>query len=644
MKAYVAFWALALLATTACRQPADRAAMAFVPGGDGSSAEATRPSSTADAGSTPLPASDVRLRRLWTSSYRTFRFSSVSPDGRYLSMVDWSTIDLAVRDLITGELYRLTDAERRPGIPYQDAGASVFSPDGQRILFAWQRVPDVQLRAIDFEADASGAPRATDPVIVFDNPEFEPYVPFDWSPDGQQILAKVWMGGEENHTHSVNHLVFVSTADGSLQALRSFDWREPLRAAFSPDGRYVAYDFPPEDDSPNRDIFVVAADGTREEVVVAGPAIDRLLDWHPDGSLLFQSDRGGSPGVWRLPMVDGRAVGPAMLVKADMWGVEPLGSGPGRFYYGVDVNPPRLYGATLDLAAGGLTGPPVPLVDPSQLDVEGWAWSPDGNHLAYSASRPGTSGSVIGIMSASGTDPQIVRLELEATSQIRWQTDGASLVLSTLDDKARPGFYQVDLESGEVTLLLRWSGVTDGRFDLSPDGGTLFYSVVDPDRTSDSWLTLVARDLASGEERRLGEIGWPGRIEVSPDGSAVAAVVHDPAQGENAGSLGTLPVGGGAPRPLHRRPEGTYSFAFAWTPDAASILLFTAKSTRDPADREVTLWSVDANGEVARRLRLAEHVNPANLAIHPDGRRIAFMAGKARGEVWVMEGLGAGDR
>jgi TolB protein len=232
------------------------------------------------------------------------------------------------------------------GKPWEDANVSLFSPDGRRIAYSWQVSPDFQLRMIEFDPDDAGVPRAAEPTVIFHNPELVPYFPFDWSPDGSQVLAKVYTAGR------TNQLALISTTDGTYRPLKSFDWREPLRAEFSPDGRYVAYDFLPELASANRDLFVVSLDGTYEARIVDGPGVDRLLGWHPGGDIFFRSDRGGTPGVWRLPMSDGRAAGPAELVRADMLGVEPLGFAEGRFYYGVSVNPTRLYIAPVDLGAG----------------------------------------------------------------------------------------------------------------------------------------------------------------------------------------------------------------------------------------------------------------------------------------------------
>ncbi len=55
------------------------------------------------------------------------------------------------------------------------------------------------------------------------------------------------------------------------------------------------------------------------------------------------------------------------------------------------------------------------------------------------------------------------------------------------------------------------------------------------------------------------------------------------------------------------------------------------------------LWTtrvVPVDGGEARPLELMPFVRPDGIKLHPDGRRIAFMAGESRGEVWVMEGLG----
>lgn len=73
----------------------------------------------------------------------------------------------------------------------------------------------------------------------------------------------------------------------------------------SPDGRYIAYDLPPRENSPHRDIFLLGIDGGQETPLVEGPGIERVLDWTRDGKwLLFDSDR-GLPSRYRASVQSG---------------------------------------------------------------------------------------------------------------------------------------------------------------------------------------------------------------------------------------------------------------------------------------------------------------------------------------------------
>ncbi len=604
-----------------CRSESERSAVAQVPGAGG-----VTPPPALPAASVP----GITTRRLWAGGYRDFYASSISPDGRYLSMIDWSTVDLAVRDLRTGVLHRLTHIERSEDKPYEDVGVSVFSRDGRRIVVGWQYAPDLQLRALDLETDRDGVPHAGEPRVLFHNPEYWPYYPFDWSPDGSVVLAKVYTSG------NANQLALISTDGGAdYRALESFDWREPTMAEFSPDGRYVAYDFPPDPDSADRDVFVVSLDGAHEARIVGGPGIDRLLGWQPDGSILFHSDRGGTPSVWRVPVSEGRAAAPPELVRADMWGVEPLGFAGDRFYYGVDANPERLYTAAVDLEAGRLTSEPMAVEDPARIRIRGWDWSPDGQYLAYSGSTPSSLGSTIGLRAIDGGEVRSIHIDLARTNRLRWDPDGESIVLFTRDSKARRGFYRIDLESGTYETILHTEWSPRGNFAISPDGRTLYYTRYGPSLGSDR-LALVGRDLASGEEREIARPSLEGfgPVALSPEGTRLAVLYPGPTPGQVV--LGTVPVTGGAFAGLRTLVAAENVPRIEWMPDGHSILY---SSYEPQGDGEVRTWLAPVDGSEARPLELAAGQRFI-VRVHPDGRRIAFMAGESRGEVWVMEGLG----
>ncbi|MDX1393480.1 MAG: hypothetical protein R3195_03780 [Gemmatimonadota bacterium] len=647
-----AFGLLLPVLLVGCRSESERSAVAQVADRDPSSR--TAPAGIQAAADTQT----VRLRRVSTGDdYVGFRQSSISADGRYVSLIDRSAAGLAVRDLRTGRTHLLTDAydEDEEGRPREGVGSgrSVFAPDGRRIVYGWHHGLELQLRMIEFEPDEAGVPRAAQPTVIFRNPGIRPYEPLGWAPDGSRVLANVMLAVDP--PANIWQLALISTTDGGHQPLKSFDWRRPLRAEFSPDGRYVAYDLPPDTDSPNRDLFVLSVDGSYEAKIVGGPAFDRLLGWHPDGSVLFESDRGGTPGVWRIPMADGRPAGSPELVRGDVWGVEPLGFAEGRFYYGLDVSPARLFTAAVDFASGRLAGAPVAVDNPERIRIGGWDWSPDGEYLAYSGSTAGADGSRIVIRSDRGEEVRAFRLDLRLFGPIRWAPDGQSLVFFASDSRGRVGIRRFDLETGSYATILWYDEVLGGGrvFDLAPDGRTIWY--VQNHVSPPAW-SVIAQELESGEYRAITPIGWRTRREafdelrnvenlaLSPDGAELALVVPDTVSGDPL--VGTMPVEGGPFAPLAGVGENRLVRGLEWTPDGRSIVYSTSHEEQNAlvaasprARARWTTWIVPANGGEVRRLELMEHVDPDGMTLHPDGRRVAFVAGESRGEVWAMEGL-----
>jgi Tol biopolymer transport system component len=73
----------------------------------------------------------------------------------------------------------------------------------------------------------------------------------------------------------------------------------------------------------------------------------------------------------------------------------------------------------------------------------------------------------------------------------------------------------------------------------------------------------------------------------------------------------------------------------AWAPDGRSVLCARQPS---PSDSKTEMWLIPVQGGEPRKLDLAED-NMRDLSVHPDGRHIAFTAGRDRSEVCVMENL-----
>jgi hypothetical protein len=108
------------------RQFADQAEQAQVARGRLSALAGTRSRAAGSA---------MAIRRIW-SGPDVDVLGAPSADGKYLSIVDWETGDLAVRDLETGKNRRLTNKGTWKESP-AFALFSRWSPDGKRIAYDW---------------------------------------------------------------------------------------------------------------------------------------------------------------------------------------------------------------------------------------------------------------------------------------------------------------------------------------------------------------------------------------------------------------------------------------------------------------------------------------------------------------------------
>jgi tetratricopeptide (TPR) repeat protein len=77
---------------------------------------------------------NFRISMVWQGSDMDDS-GEISPDGKYLSFVDWDTGDLAIREMSTGKKRKLTDkgSWEESG---ESADASVWSPDSKQLAYA----------------------------------------------------------------------------------------------------------------------------------------------------------------------------------------------------------------------------------------------------------------------------------------------------------------------------------------------------------------------------------------------------------------------------------------------------------------------------------------------------------------------------
>lgn len=628
-----------LLLLVGCRSESERAAMARAPDLE------SMPAAGSVEGDAGPDAPDARLRRLWSGSDFNFYASSPSPDGRWVTEIDWSTGDLAVRDLMDGRLHRLT-AKGSWEESRDYAEVSMFSPDGQRVVYVWF-VPETrehEVRVLDFELDEAGVPRGSGLRIAHAGSPLLLYWIYGWTSD-DEILAGIYRPG------NTTALGLLSLSTGELRVLKSFDWHD-AHATVSSDGRFIAYDHPPGPDPRDREIYLLSADGTRETLLVEGPGRDQVLGWLPgDSALLFHSERSGVPSVWRLPMADGRPTGLPQLVREDVRKLEPLGFAGQDFYFGVLVEQPAFRTATIDFTNRRLAQLPTTFEAPFDEGLNrALAWSPDGEHAVHFHDAASHSGTWVYLRTASGEVIGEWKFDFVIRANpafASWTPDGRSVLFGGIDRQGRGGFFRIDLESGDLELVRRFEhqGYFGRPFSISPDGRSLYFTgIVGGDRVADengvldeSTEQIVVQDLETGAERALHSVRSQGPVIPSPDGAVLAYHESFLAGGMEADpTIWLFPVDGGEPRILHRVEDPGHPVGIVgWTPDGR-FLLFLVR----PADSgEHELWRVSRDGHGAERIATIPDY-AGGWALHPNGRTLAYRAGRYRGEIWALEGAG----
>ena len=598
----------------------------------------------------------IVVRRAWDSMGGALMGMAISPDGRYLSFCNWKNGNLAVRDLTTGRNRDITDDATWYGAQ-SHAIDSAWSPDGVQIACWWSGGNHSGLRIVGLDGsqprdlyNTSGSSRARIRGC------------YDWSKDGKYILARLVRKTDENKW--LWEIRLVSVADGSMRILKT---AEGLAAGdpamkFSPDGRYVVYDREVEEHERLRDIFLLATDGSGEEVrLTEHPADDYNPVWAPDGkAIVFVSNRdpGGGKGLWLVQVADGKPVGEPQLVKGEVGDIVPLGfTRKGSLFYTTTTRWSHIYVASLDMETGKL------LSSPELLRSQGLnhspAWSPDGKSLAYVSERtsPGSFHRrpvlVIRFVE-TGEERELLSKPAdpahEIGGQLRWSPDGCSILYG---GQQWDPLHLIDVQTGHITQIPRTDSQVFGPA-WSPDGKTIYYTGVDVGNVVENWPSrIVALDLETRQDRELCQGGClRGIVAVSPDGRQLA-FLDKVFLGGTSGkvTLKVVPAAGGEPRilldrkDLNLRDTHNLDGPCAWTPDGRYVL-FTISKWYDHVLTDSELWQIPAEGGKPKKLlEIESPYRPGGircpLSFHPDGRRIAFHKGRARLEgemdLWVME-------
>lgn len=468
-----------------------------------------------------------------------------SPDGRRLAFVRQGS-----RKEDSGIFVKPVDGDKQLQLTRErDDLRPVWSPDGRTIAFARWKHDDLSLFTV---LSAGGAEQKLDTHgIKPKHPEL------DWSPDGKTLA---YSAGDA--------LILLTLASSSARRLTnpppSADDRAPV---FSPDGKRVMFvrsrggGFPEEIRSleilRGEENLVAAVTG----VVLGAPR------WSGDEkSVIFSSNFGGKPGLWRVSLekrdspvqINDSAADPAVSRGRKLLAYDRGSRGLNVFQLNLAAGQNKFSGASILIPQTGQTDQgPAPQI------------SPDGKKLAFMSDRSGTM--EIWVSDADGKNPRQLTAIGDAGTP-RWSPDSKSVVFDA-PHKNNSGIYTVSLEGGEARLITvddfenrcpSWSGdgkwiyftsTRAGKFQVwktpvqggtplqlthlgghavleAPDGKHIFYA-----KTAQAYPEIWQAGVNGGGEKLLSR-------DVRPVMWAAWAVVDKGARG---GIIFAQPSGDGAP-------------------------------------------------------------------------------------------------
>ncbi len=405
-------------------------------------------------------------------------------------------------------------------------------------------------------------------------------------------------------------------------------------SAFSPDGRWIAYDWGNEDGS--GDLRVVGLDGSGLRVLYRNEEVRSLeaQDWSPDGHQILATflRKDGTYQIVVLSVADGSVrVLKTRRLKTFNWlsGTRKMSFSPDGRYIAYEL-PPREGALQRDIfvfpAEGGRE---IPLVERSASDFL-LGWTPDGKRVVFASDRTG-KWDAWAIRVADGKprgSPELVKPKVGPINGLGFTRDGSYYygLRAWMND-----VYVVLLDPATGKLQTPTKLVSHVGFDTSiewsPDGQYLAYAFglgneLDP-------FVLGIHSLETREERRLQTNkmmrfgGHAFQPHWSPDGRSLLA------QGRDRDYMGP-----------GMDSQGLYRI----DPQAGTVTLLVQTNTICPPDCvEWPVWSPDGksiffrwitrsivargveSGQEKQLYCAVSSVRISHLAISPDGQRLAFV-------------------
>jgi Tol biopolymer transport system component len=468
-----------------------------------------------DRRSAPHAASTPRVHfAQLTDQGGTESFPSFSPDGTTFvyQRQDGGDLDLFVQRVGGANPTNLSSSCDRA-----DFGAA-YSPDGRFIAYRSECAgPAI------FVMGATGE----SPKRVADF-GFQP----SWSPDGREIVVSTQPGFSPRGRGRLAELWAVRLDSGERRLITR---RDAVQPSWSPHGQRIAF-WGIKGDSAQRDLWTVAADGSEAEKepvpLLDDPPVDWSPVWSPDGKFLyFISDRGGTMGLWRLPVDEssGKPLGPPEPLAAPTPAVQGFSlARDGRIALAGLHTSFALRRAASDPQRGILVGDPTTVYETSRSIFDGTI-APDG--ASFAMTLTGAREDLFWI-AADGTGLRQLTDDPHRQRGSEWAPDGERLVFQS-DRNGRYDLWSIRPDGSRLAVLATSPGPAALEPVFAPDGRRLaFYDAV-----RRWWIATLGESTEQNQVEEQPPAPGGGVFTLtswSPDGALLIGRVED-ADGNDQG-------------------------------------------------------------------------------------------------------------
>lgn len=336
----------------------------------------------------------------------------------------------------------------------------------------------------------------------------------DWSPDGKLIAALEyeWEGDYRPGTSVHGGISLVSTENGTIQKVivKEGQGLRLSHVRFSPNGRFLAFNSGQDRtwsfrNAATNNVYVFDIQSGTSKLAFEFHDKPSLVGWAPQGSsMLFTSNRGGSPGLWISKVDDDGGSGKPTLLKTAVADLSAIGlTRDGWLFYNTSVNNVwDFYAASVDFESGKVISAPRRL----RASTSG---SPFRNKVTFSENyrfifyRSADSESAAYLFDLESEETREIKDSRSWASRIGWwwpSSDGTSVLTALPQAGGGEALYKVDTLTGKSEALavsdLGARQIFDNPIRFSSSFGFVaygrFYS--DPEK-----FVLVKHDLTSNQ-------------------------------------------------------------------------------------------------------------------------------------------------